>query len=98
MTVYDAKDKMLVENPIGRYKIGSDTHGLVTAPDGSVTIKLQHAAPDGKKAGNWLPTPDGPFYLLLRLYQPKEEVLNGTYPLPQVVNDAPPAAETSAPK
>ena len=87
VTVYDAKDKMLVKNPIGRYKVGSDTRGLVTAPDGSITIRLQHAAMDGKKTENWLPTPNGPFYLLLRLYQPKEEVLNGTYQLPQVVQD-----------
>ena len=95
VTVYDAKDKMLVENPIGRYKVGSDTRGLKTAPDGSITIRLQHTATEGKDAENWLPTPNGPFYLLLRLYQPKEEVLNGTYQLPQVVNQAPSASETS---
>ncbi len=96
LTVYNADDKLLVDNPIGRYKIGGDTSGLVTAPDGSITIRLRHAAPDGKAAGNWLPTPDGAFYLILRLYQPKEEILDGTYQLPQVVSDAPP--EMAPPK
>jgi Protein of unknown function (DUF1214) len=83
-------------NPIGRYKIGGDTHGLVTAPDGSITIRLQHAAPDGKAAATWLATPDGAFYLILRLYQPKVEILNGTYKLPQVVSEA--APEKARPK
>jgi hypothetical protein len=94
LTVYRADDKLLVENPIARYKIGGDTRGLLTAPDGSVTIRLQHAPTDGKAPDNWLPTPEGPFYLVLRLYQPKEEVLNGSTALPQVVSDAPPDAAT----
>jgi hypothetical protein len=87
LTVYNAGDKLLVDNPIGRYKIGSDTKGLVTAADGSITLKLSHAAPAGEAAKNWLPTPDGPFYLVLRLYQPKAEILTGGYQLPQVVQD-----------
>ena len=45
LTVYNARDKLLVDNPIGRYKLGSDTAGLVTAVDGSITIKLTHVAP-----------------------------------------------------
>ena len=41
LTVYNAGDKLLVDNPIGRYKVGTDTQGLVTAPDGSITITLR---------------------------------------------------------
>ena len=96
LTVYNAGDKLLVDNPIGRYKIGSDTKGLVTAADGSITLKLSHAAPAGEAAKNWLPTPDGPFYLVLRLYQPKADILKGVYQLPEVVNDAPATPATSA--
>ena len=80
-------DKLLVDNPISRYKVGSDTQGLVTAADGSITIPLRHTAPDGDAAKNWLPTPEGPFYLVLRLYQSRAEVLNGEYQLPEVVQD-----------
>jgi len=87
VTVYDAADKLLVANPLERYKVGSDTRGLATAADGSVTVLLRHSAPAGDAAKNWLPTPAGPFYLVLRLYQPRSEVLNGTYQLPQVVRD-----------
>ena len=56
LTIYNAGDKLLVDNPIGRYKVGSDTQGLVTAADGSITIPLRQAAPDGDAAKNWLPT------------------------------------------
>ena len=87
LTVYKADDKLLVENPINRYKVGSDTRGLTTGADGSITIRLQHAEPVGDGAKNWLPTPAGPFYVILRLYQPKLEMLNGSYQLPQVVSD-----------
>jgi len=34
-----------------------------------------------------LPTPAGPFYLVLRLYQPQAEILDGKYPLPEVIED-----------
>ena len=62
----------------------------MTAADGSIPLKLSHAAPAGE-AKNWLPTPDGPFYMVLRLYQPQQDVSNGNYRLPQVINDASPA-------
>jgi hypothetical protein len=82
LTIYNASDKMLVENPINRYKIGSDTQGLKRGADGSFVVSIQGNPPtDGT---NWLPAPKGDFYLILRMYQPSEEILNGTYQLPQV--------------
>ena len=80
-----ATDKLLVDNPIDRYKIGTDTKGLETAPDGSITIVISRDRPIGENASNWLPAPDGLFSLFLRLYQPSETVRNGTWALPQVV-------------
>lgn len=87
LTIYNAGDKLLVDNPIGRYKVGTDTQGLVSAADGSITIPVRRTAPDGDAAKNWLPAPAGPFYLVLRLYQPRAEVLKGEYQLPEVVQD-----------
>lgn len=83
VTVYDAKTKMLVENPINRYKIGSATPKIRYNKDEGLDIVLSQHKPTDKRA-NWLPIPEGEFYLLLRMYQPKESVLNGTYQLPQV--------------
>jgi hypothetical protein len=89
VTVYDAQNKLLTANPISRFKVGTDTPGLVSGADGSITIPLQHESPAGPAAKNWLPTPSGPFYLVLRLYQPKTTVLDGTYRLPEVVRAGP---------
>jgi hypothetical protein len=84
LTIYNASDKMLVENPIQRYKVGTDTQGLVRAADGSITIPVQADKPTGENAANWLPAPKGDFYFLLRLYQPNDGILSGEYKLPQV--------------
>jgi hypothetical protein len=84
LTVYNAVDKMLVDNPIARYKLDSDTRGLKVRADGSFEVPLQADKPEGEFAANWLPAPKGPFYMILRLYQPKGQVLEGKYELPQV--------------
>jgi hypothetical protein len=84
LTMYNASDKMLVENTIDRFKVGTDTRGLKRAADGSITIPIQVEAPQGDAAANWLPAPKGDFYVILRLYQPSDEILNGTYQLPQM--------------
>jgi hypothetical protein len=85
LTVYDATDKMLVENPLHRYKVGTDTPALKRAADGSITIAVQNGQPDPAAEVNWLPAPPGDFYVILRLYQPTAAILDGTYPLPQMV-------------
>jgi hypothetical protein len=38
----------------------------------------------GLKESNWLPSPPGDFRRLMRMYQPGEAVLNGSYELPPV--------------
>ena len=47
--------------------------------DGSVTIYLQHESPGPEKESNWLPAPDGPFALALRIYWPGQDVLDGSW-------------------
>jgi hypothetical protein len=84
LTMYDDADKMLVPNSIGRFKVGTDTKGLKRAADGSITIPIQADPPQGDDAANWLPAPKGNFYVILRLYQPTEQILSGAYQLPQV--------------
>ena len=83
-TMYDAKKRLMVENSINRYKIGS-ADNLKTNTDGSTTIYIQSDSPGKDKESNWLPAPNEPFYMLFRMYLPKIEVLNGQYELPGVV-------------
>jgi hypothetical protein len=84
-TSYDGVAGYLVDNPIGRYLINSTTTGLVTGDDGSLTMHIQHAEPDTEEGrANWLPAPDGPFYLAMRIYWPEPEALDGTWKPPPV--------------
>ena len=84
LTMYDASDFYLVANAIDRYSIGDRTAGLHVDDDGSVTIAIQRNAPDDDKRSNWLPTPDGRFRPLMRMYQPRAEILSGQYVLPAI--------------
>jgi hypothetical protein len=80
LTLYGA-DFALVENPINRYSIGDRTAGLSYGADGSLEIQIQNQAPEQGRT-NWLPAPEGPYQLILRTYQPKLELFNGSYKLP----------------
>jgi hypothetical protein len=74
VTMYDGKTQLLIENPINRYLINSPMlPGLKRNDDGSLTLYIQKDSPGKDKESNWLPAPDGPIYLVLRLYWPKTE-------------------------
>jgi len=84
ITMYNRPDNQLIENPIQRYNIGGLTPGLKPDPEtGAVTIAIQHEKP--ADASNWLPAPKGNFWIILRMYNPKQEVLEGNYIPPEVV-------------
>ncbi len=85
VTMYDPKEGQLVENPINRYSISNRTPGLKYGADGSLTIVLRHDSPGEDQAGNWLPAPKGPFYLSMRIYGPKGDVLSGKWAPPPVM-------------
>jgi hypothetical protein len=74
LTMYDGKTQLLIENPINRYLINSPMlPGMKTSADGSPTLYIQHKSPGADKESNWLPAPNGPIYLVMRLYWPKAE-------------------------
>ena len=80
-------DLFFTPHPSGRYTIGDRTPGLVRGDDGSLTITLSHDEPGADRGGaaGWLPVPDGPFVLMLRLYLPGTPIRNGTWTPPAVV-------------
>jgi hypothetical protein len=74
VTMYDGKSQLLIENPINRYLINSPMlPGMKTNADGSLTLYIQNKSPGADKEANWLPAPNGPIYLVMRLYWPKTE-------------------------
>jgi hypothetical protein len=73
VTMYDGTTQLLIENPINRYLINSPMlPSMKKNPDGSLTMYIQKASPGADKESNWLPAPDGPIYLVMRLYWPKD--------------------------
>ncbi len=74
VTMYDGKTQLLIQNPIDRYLINSPMlPRMKKNPDGSLTIYIQKSSPGKAKESNWLPAPDGPIYMVMRLYLPKTE-------------------------
>ncbi|MBW9092747.1 DUF1254 domain-containing protein [Microbacterium jejuense] len=85
VTMYSLPDFYLVENDIDRYSVGDRTPGIVTDPDGGLTIRIGRTRPsDDEAAANWLPAPAGAFRPILRMYMPGDAVLDGTY-VPQPI-------------
>jgi hypothetical protein len=83
-TMYKLPQRWLVDNPINRYSIGSSTPELKKAADGSITIYLQAKSPGKDKEGNWLPTPEGPFWPVLRTYGPGKPIEDRTWKVPPI--------------
>lgn len=80
MTTYIKDTKLFVPNEGKVYKVGDKT--AVLNEDGK-TITVTYSATRPEKATNWQPTPKGKdFYIGVRLYEAKEEWLNGSYKLP----------------
>ena len=85
LTMYDIPNYYLVANPINRYSIGDRTPGITYRSDGSLTVTIQHDEPrDGAGRANWLPSPEGDFRPILRMYEPKAAILSGAYQLPPI--------------
>ena len=84
LTMYKMPESLLSANPINRYLINSPMlPQLNKDPDGGLTIYVQHESPGPDKEANWLPAPAGPFTMIMRLYWPKDEALDGTWTAPK---------------
>ncbi len=73
ITLYN-QDRYLSQNEIGRYAIGN-RDALNFNADGSLDIYVGHERPSEEKLSNWLPAPDGSFYLITRIYVPQGRYL-----------------------
>jgi len=77
LTIYD-REYFLAPNAINRNDLSSRDK-FHQNPDGSMDLYIQKESPGAEKESNWLPTPEGEFILMLRLYWPKEEAINGAW-------------------
>ncbi|TKV71869.1 DUF1254 domain-containing protein [Bradyrhizobium elkanii] len=100
LTMYDLPSRYLVANPLHRYLVNSPMlPNLKKNADGGLTLYVQRESPGTDKESNWLPAPNGPFVMALRLYWPKAEAFNGKWKRPllqRVADDAVGAAQAAA--
>ena len=77
MTICNGKTQLLVRNPINRYLINSPMlPQFKKNSDGSIELYYSDGLAVLDKESNWLPAPDGPIYVAIRLYWPKQVALN----------------------
>lgn len=82
VTMYDAEG-FQVANELDRFAIG-DRDALRYHPDGSLDLYVQHLDPGPDRRDNWLPAPQGPLGVTMRLYAPRANVLDGRWVPPPV--------------
>lgn len=83
ITLYDSKERYLVENEIHRYGI-NDRDELKENEDGSIDILVQQERPEEEWVSNWLPSGNEAFNLILRIYLTKETVISGEWKPPVI--------------
>ena len=89
VTAYTPGNVEPIPNRLDKYLVARYTPGLVTNPDGSVTIYMAPTKPAGVPTANWLPTRRGLFSVLLRVYGPTGNTAPGTTYTPPAITVAP---------
>ena len=79
ITLYN-QDRFFYPNRLERFSLGNLDKNLQHDPDGGITMLFCHE--DQGENPNWVPAPAGPFYLQLRLYEPRQETNDWQGPLP----------------
>ncbi|AHE52999.1 DUF1254 domain-containing protein [Sphingomonas sanxanigenens] len=87
ITLYYAKG-FLVPNARRRYSIGDRTPGLTYGKDGSLRIHVQSDDPGAAGRSNWLPAPAEKFMLMMRLYRPRPDAMDGQWHPPAIMPSA----------
>jgi hypothetical protein len=81
----DSAHRRVLPNPAKKYLINPEANPQY-GKDGSLTLYLSAAKPQGAPEGNWLPTPKGQRYsLTFRFYRPKGAVAKRSYAMPPLV-------------
>ncbi len=89
VTMYDLPSSLLVANPLNRYLLNAPMlPNLVRDADGGLTLHVQNESPGRDKEANWLPAPNGPFWMAMRLYWPKDEAMSGRWTAPPLQRGA----------
>jgi len=84
ITVYDIKNRLIIQNETRGADLSSRSESLVTNADGSVDLYFGPKAPKGKE-NNWIQTNKGEsFFVYLRLYGPEQDYFDQKYPMNKI--------------
>lgn len=85
LTMYDGKTQLFIENQLDRYLLNSGMMDrFKQEADGSLVLYIGKDSPGKDLTSNWLPAPDGPFYMVIRLYGPEADALSGKWMPPKL--------------
>jgi hypothetical protein len=73
ISMYDIEG-FFVSNSANRFGIGNMAEKLQSDAEGGLTVYIQHDSPGKDKEINWLPAPAGQFFIVMRMYQPEEDL------------------------
>jgi hypothetical protein len=83
LTLYRLPENTVYANVLNRYALGDRSRDMKYNEDGSLDIFVQHNEPTGL-SDNWIPAPEGKFWLVLRCYLPKQEITDGGWEPPYI--------------
>jgi hypothetical protein len=83
ITLYD-HEGFQIANTLNRFAVSSWMPFKYNT-DGSLDLHFQNESPGADKEANWLPAPNGPFNLTMRIYAPKSDALTGKWNPPPVM-------------
>lgn len=85
LSMYDGPTQLFIDNSLDRYLLNSGMlDDFKLEEDGSLVLHVAKESPGAGLEANWLPAPDGPFYMVLRLYGPQPEALAGEWTPPEL--------------
>jgi hypothetical protein len=85
LTMYDSEG-FFVANPLDRVSL-SQRSAFHLNKDGSLDLYIQNDSPGMEAEANWLPSPDGPFVVFMRIYWPADKppsIIDGSWMPPAV--------------
>ncbi|XZE52882.1 DUF1254 domain-containing protein [Planctomycetaceae bacterium SH139] len=84
LSLYDGKTQLFIDNRLDRYLLSSlMLDHFKKEEDGSLVLHIGKESPGPDLESNWLPAPDGPFYMVMRLYGPKKAAREGEWSPPK---------------
>ncbi|CAF1354683.1 unnamed protein product [Adineta ricciae] len=81
ITMYDP-EYFFTPNALNKFTLSPRDPLIYNTKDGSLDLYFQHVAPEESKQSNWLPSPQGNFVLMLRMYWP--QIQNSSWTVPPV--------------